>query len=102
MPRTAKTRQAPAPLPQWVRPQLTAIADDAPDADQWLHEIKFDGYRLLQARGCVLHTRQPRLLAQNQMPAPRGVHHRRLDRPGRAAALARRRAAGLLRPGRPL
>ena len=46
MPRTAKTRQAPAPLPQWVRPQLTAIADDAPDGDQWLHEIKFDGYRL--------------------------------------------------------
>jgi bifunctional non-homologous end joining protein LigD len=32
---------------------------------------------------------------------PRGVHHRRMDRAGRAAALARRRAAGLLRPGRP-
>jgi hypothetical protein len=46
MPRTKKTRQAPAPLPHWVRPQLTAIADDAPDGDQWLHEIKFDGYRL--------------------------------------------------------
>ena len=38
----------------------------------------------------------------NQMPAPRAIHHRRLDRAGRAAALARRRAAGLLRPAGPL
>ncbi len=27
-------------------PQLTAIADAAPDGDQWLHEIKYDGYRM--------------------------------------------------------
>src|SRR6516164_8924001 len=33
-------------LPQWVRPQLTQLVDVAPDNDQWLHEIKFDGYRM--------------------------------------------------------
>jgi bifunctional non-homologous end joining protein LigD len=35
-----------AALPQWIRPQLTQLVDAAPDGDQWLHEIKFDGYRM--------------------------------------------------------
>ena len=33
-------------LPEWIRPQLTEIVDQAPDGPDWLHEIKFDGYRL--------------------------------------------------------
>jgi bifunctional non-homologous end joining protein LigD len=36
----------PPPLPQWIRPQLTELVDAAPEGDQWLHEIKFDGYRM--------------------------------------------------------
>src|ERR1700736_616004 len=35
-----------APLQQWVPPQLTQLVDVAPEGDQWLHEIKFDGYRM--------------------------------------------------------
>ena len=35
-----------APLPHWVAPQLTQLVDAAPDGDQWLHEIKYDGYRM--------------------------------------------------------
>ena len=35
-----------AGLPQWIRPQLTQLVDAAPEGDQWLHEIKFDGYRM--------------------------------------------------------
>ena len=35
-----------AALPQWVRPQLTQLAQAAPDGDQWLHEIKYDGFRM--------------------------------------------------------
>jgi DNA ligase D-like protein (predicted ligase) len=33
-------------LPEWVRPQLTELVDAAPDGPDWLHEIKFDGYRM--------------------------------------------------------
>ena len=33
-------------LPQWIQPQLTELVDEAPDGPQWLHEIKFDGYRM--------------------------------------------------------
>ena len=36
---------APPALPDWIRPQLTELVDAAPEGD-WLHEIKFDGYRL--------------------------------------------------------
>jgi bifunctional non-homologous end joining protein LigD len=27
-------------------PQLTQLVNAAPEGDQWLHEIKFDGYRM--------------------------------------------------------
>jgi DNA ligase D-like protein (predicted ligase) len=33
-------------LPDWIPPQLTQLVDAAPEGDQWLHEIKFDGYRM--------------------------------------------------------
>jgi DNA ligase D-like protein (predicted ligase) len=43
------TRRAgadPPALPAWIRPQLTELVDAAPEGDQWLHEIKYDGYRM--------------------------------------------------------
>jgi ATP-dependent DNA ligase len=33
-------------VPEWIPPQLTQLVDAAPEGDQWLHEIKFDGYRM--------------------------------------------------------
>jgi len=33
-------------LPEWVAPQLTQLVDTAPEGDGWLHEIKYDGYRM--------------------------------------------------------
>jgi bifunctional non-homologous end joining protein LigD len=35
-----------AGLPAWISPQLTQLVDAAPEGDQWLHEIKFDGFRM--------------------------------------------------------
>jgi bifunctional non-homologous end joining protein LigD len=29
-----------------IAPQLTQLVEAAPDGDAWLHEIKFDGYRM--------------------------------------------------------
>ena len=41
------SRGSPAArLPAWISPQLTQLVDTAPDGDQWLHEIKYDGYRM--------------------------------------------------------
>jgi bifunctional non-homologous end joining protein LigD len=36
-----------AKLPKELSPQLATLVDGAPDGDEWLHEIKFDGYRIL-------------------------------------------------------
>lgn len=38
-----------APLPAFVPPSLATLSDKPPDSGNWVHEIKFDGYRL-QAR----------------------------------------------------
>jgi ATP-dependent DNA ligase len=32
--------------PKWIKPQLTRAADEVPAGDDWLHEIKYDGYRM--------------------------------------------------------
>ena len=32
--------------PKWIEPQLTRLVDEAPAGDSWLHEIKYDGYRM--------------------------------------------------------
>jgi bifunctional non-homologous end joining protein LigD len=34
-------------LPQLQAPQLASVADEPPEGDDWVSEIKFDGYRLL-------------------------------------------------------
>lgn len=36
-----------ARLPAFIEPQLATLTDKAPDGDDWLHEIKLDGYRML-------------------------------------------------------
>ena len=33
-------------MPDWIWPQLTQLVDAAPEGEQWLHEIKYDGFRM--------------------------------------------------------
>jgi bifunctional non-homologous end joining protein LigD len=49
-----RARKVPAgarrgPLPAFIEPSLALLADKPPNGPQWVHEIKFDGYRI-QAR----------------------------------------------------
>ena len=37
----------PVRLPDFIRPQLATLVNAIPKGDEWLHEIKFDGYRIL-------------------------------------------------------
>src|SRR5437773_6275404 len=36
-----------AKLPSFVAPQLATLVKEPPAGDEWLHELKFDGYRML-------------------------------------------------------
>ena len=36
----------PSQPPKWIKPQLTRLVDEAPTGKEWLHEIKYDGYRM--------------------------------------------------------
>src|SRR5438445_9528071 len=36
-----------AKLPAFIAPQLATLVKEPPSGDEWLHELKFDGYRML-------------------------------------------------------
>jgi ATP-dependent DNA ligase len=46
MARAPASSRSGAPLPRWVKPQFTQLVREAPEGAGWLHEIKFDGYRM--------------------------------------------------------
>jgi bifunctional non-homologous end joining protein LigD len=39
------------PLPKWVKPQPARLADEAPNGKDWLHEVKYDRYRIYTRMG---------------------------------------------------
>jgi bifunctional non-homologous end joining protein LigD len=49
-------------MPEFVSPQLATLVDTPPSGDEWFHELKFDGYRLL----CHLNRGQVRFWTRNQ------------------------------------
>jgi bifunctional non-homologous end joining protein LigD len=69
VPVAAKRSADPAPssrrghLPDFVPPSLAALHSAAPDGAEWMHEIKFDGYRI-EAR---LDRGKVRLLTRKQL-----------------------------------
>ncbi|MGE3783611.1 MAG: DNA ligase D, partial [Alphaproteobacteria bacterium] len=50
-------------MPDAIAPQLATLVEAPPDGDEWLHEIKYDGYRLL-AR---LEDGDVRLITRNRL-----------------------------------
>jgi bifunctional non-homologous end joining protein LigD len=49
-----------AALPEFVTPQLATLVESAPEGGDWLHEMKFDGYRIL----CRVDDGRARLLSR--------------------------------------
>ena len=50
-----------ASLPAFIAPQLATLVAAAPEGDEWLHEMKFDGYRVL----CRIERGSVQLLSRN-------------------------------------
>ena len=50
-----------APLPRFVEPQLATLVKSLPGGDNWISEIKFDGYRML----CRIEDGEARLYSRN-------------------------------------
>lgn len=50
-----------APFPRDVPVQLATLANETPEGDQWIHEIKFDGYRML----CRIDRGSARFVSRN-------------------------------------
>lgn len=50
------------PMPDFIAPQLATLVDEPPEGEEWLHELKFDGYRML----CHLSRGQVRFWSRNK------------------------------------
>ncbi len=50
-----------ASFPDFIEPQLATLYETAPAGDEWIHEIKLDGYREL----CRIDGREIRLISRN-------------------------------------
>lgn len=57
---TARAARRSRPLPASVAPQLATLVAAPPAGDEWLHETKFDGYRIL----CRIDDGDVRLLSR--------------------------------------
>jgi len=51
-----------AAMPEFVPPQLATLVERPPVGEEWFHELKFDGYRLI----CHLNGKQIRFWTRNQ------------------------------------
>lgn len=49
-------------MPHSLYPELATLAEQPPTGNEWLHEIKFDGYRLL----CFIKDKKIKFLTRNQ------------------------------------
>lgn len=49
-------------MPEFVSPQLATLVESPPVGDEWLHELKFDGYRMI----CHLQRGKTRFWSRNQ------------------------------------
>jgi len=60
-------------VPEWIKPQLTKLVDEPPEGSEWLHEIKFDGYRMhARLRGAVRLLTRTGLDWTHKYPGDRG------------------------------
>lgn len=50
-----------APQVEWIAPQLAALGDRPPDGNDWVHELKYDGYRML----CRVQNKSAKLVTRN-------------------------------------
>jgi bifunctional non-homologous end joining protein LigD len=50
-----------AAMPEFIAPQLATLVREPPSGDEWLHELKFDGYRMV----CHLNRGKARFWSRN-------------------------------------
>jgi bifunctional non-homologous end joining protein LigD len=63
MPAKSSVPKAPAPFPKLVPPCLPTLVKKPPSGPEWLHEVKWDGFRFV----CYLNGGKVRMLTRNAL-----------------------------------
>jgi bifunctional non-homologous end joining protein LigD len=58
---SAVQRARKAAMAEWVPPQLATLVEKPPEGNEWVHELKYDGYRML----CSLRDGRVKLFTRN-------------------------------------
>lgn len=58
-----KTPNSTDPFPSHFKPTLATLGNQTPKGDDWIHEVKFDGYRLI----CMIKNKKIKLLTRNNL-----------------------------------
>jgi bifunctional non-homologous end joining protein LigD len=58
-----RTPKANAPFPRLIPPCLPTLVKKPPSGPEWLHEVKWDGYRFV----CYLQGRKVRMMTRNAL-----------------------------------
>ena len=82
-------------MPESITPQLATLVDTPPDGAEWLHEIKYDGYRMHAIVVCLGMFRR-----RYTFIAPFAGHALRVDGQDSAGRIAGRQRADRWRAGR--
>ena len=59
--RSSRSRPSLQALPEFVQPELATLVSTVPEGNDWLHELKYDGYRIL----CRIDAGRVSLLTRN-------------------------------------
>jgi bifunctional non-homologous end joining protein LigD len=68
-PRSIHRQSGPA-MPDFIDPQLATLSVETPSGSQWVHEVKFDGYRAqvrVEKGRATINTRRGKLFANSRV-----------------------------------
>lgn len=51
-----------AKIPTFIKPQLAKLVTSIPESSEWIHEVKFDGYRII----CIIRNKKIQLITRNK------------------------------------
>lgn len=71
--KSRKDSESTLSVPKFIPSMQPTLVDEPPAGGDWLHEIKYDGYRTQLAIGCRESRRKRTMIHQHPSPKPKTI-----------------------------